>query len=236
MRELTNILGADDVKINILSHEIVTLSHTDSTIGHIHLICDMRLYGGSGNPDLGTREREADPDAKLNYLLDNLTIHFWKQREFNKQGDVRFKGHRPQFFATRLRELQNIAHMAREIKLDDAQNRIEVTVKNGVIELEPTLWKKFISGSEPNANGKYTVTVVSDTVERYVKITPLARGKAFVPVEVRHTDKHGQIAAFTSLLWELKANIFSSYLRLEKAYGPATCAACWKSTAAMSKT
>ena len=225
MMELTKVLGENGV--NILSHEIMTLGHGPATVGFIHLICDMKNYGGGADyPDGSSKRRQNNPDANLNYLIDCLTVKFWNNKTHNPKGDVRFKAHRPQFFATRLRELKNISHLAEDLVEDgtlDMVEGIQVTVKDGVIVLSDHHWNRFIEDAEPNTAGKYTLTVVSDTVERYVKITPLTRKRAFLPLDIRHKDMPGQVADFTAKLRKpnVDGNIFCSYYRLEQAHGPA---------------
>ncbi len=108
LARVTTLLGDPAVGVNLLAHEVVILPHKHEPHGRISLICDMSQYGGPANPDGTTARRERDPDARLDYLLDYLTLELWPLLRFNR--------HRPQIFATRLRELQSIALLVRDLK------------------------------------------------------------------------------------------------------------------------
>jgi hypothetical protein len=208
--DLTALLGDPRVHVNLLAHEITTIGHGTETLGHVNLICDMTAYGDSDNPDRTTQDRRHDPDARLQYLLDYLTIEFWK--------DLRFHQGRPQVFATRLRELQLIGTLVH----DCALRPFTVAVRRGIIELPDYLWKQAAHGSE-RPGGKHLLAVASDTEERYLKITPLPAGQDYFILEVRHHDHAGQVAGFTRLLRSEfpEVNLVGCYLRLREAGGEA---------------
>lgn len=216
MARLTALLSDPAVGVNLLAHEIMIIPQANDPIGHINLICDMSHYGGRDNPDGTSDEREHNPDAQLDYLIDYLTLEFWS--------DLRFKGHRPQIYATRLRELQHVAALLRDLRTAAAlagkpgPDSFEVEILNGTVVLPRHVWDAFRSGSDPAADQTFLVTVASDTEERYLKVTPMTRDRDSFLLEVPHTDKKGQIARFTASLRDL-GNIVSSYLRPIKADG-----------------
>lgn len=209
LSQLTTLLKQHSVLVNILAHESATIDNVFS----VTLICDMSDYGEPGNPDGTSSDRANNELAELRFLCDYILIELFD--------DLKFRNGQPQIHANRLRVLSRVGRLLRHPnQLPEFQARV-VHGKLEVDERSENLWirqwQQFLESCKQDSEGHCLVSIMSDTEERFVKVTALPKDRDVLLMSVRHTDRPGQIARFTSLLaksFDQEVNIHCSYLRL----------------------
>jgi hypothetical protein len=175
------------------------------------MVCDMTGYTGDG----ARHEREGDPYRRLVNLIDALAIDLWE--------DLRWVKHQRQIHVTRLRDLWAVGRRAaRHLESEGSQPPFVARVEDGAVVMDGRAdWEAFTRGIKPDAEGLVPVTITFDTVERYIRVSPLTPDRDYFILEVPHRDELGQLAGFSSKLGELRGehavSILCGYLRLIEA-------------------
>ena len=198
---ISEALSCKKTQINILACE--------SSLGYMTLVCDMSRYhlklktetGKSVAPDRGSGDREDDPNARLQYLEDCLTLMLWESLKFDR--------HAPLLRVKRLDELRRVGMAAKAKNL----NEFSITTnQDGVVVLKEAQWKLLTKNMPVNPSGNLTFMIENDLEERFVRITPLS-GDRVIGMELEHDDTPGKVANFTRIMTDkLGVNISASKL------------------------